>query len=159
MNQCMHSRRQRMILLLSIQDGGVLCVNIRKKRWNSRYLGLALEQASEMYYHESCYERYTDDAKLKSAKSAVVSIIKSSKLHLLSRNIDLQEVFKFSLGPISYSLARADGSLVRTNKAMLLKVIEQEIPKNRHIIKNSTPRVGWYGCSAVFEDRQNFFDI
>ena len=69
---------------------------------------------------------------------------KSSKLHLLkhdrnmfsrllvaikSRNINLQ-VFKFCLGPISYSLASADVSLAKTDKAMLLKVIEQDMPDN-----------------------------
>ena len=80
---------------------------------------------------------------------------KSSKLHLLkhdrnmfsrllvavkSRNINLQEVFKFCLGPISYSLASADGSLAKTDKAMLLKVIEQEVPDNSHAI--DTPPQG-----------------
>lgn len=80
---------------------------------------------------------------------------KSSKLHLLkhdrnmfarllvaikSRNINLQEVFKFCLGPISYPLASADGSLAKTNKAMLLKVIEQEVPNNNHVI--DTPPQG-----------------
>ena len=76
---------------------------------------------------------------------------KSSKLHLLkhdrnivaikSRNINLQEVFKFCLGPISYPLASADGSLAKTNMGMLLKVIEQEVPNNNHVI--DTPPQGY----------------
>ena len=57
-----------------------------------------------------------------------------------SRNINLEEVLKFSLGPISYSLASSDGGLAKTNKAVLLKVIEQEIPDNSHIIE--TPPEG-----------------
>lgn len=40
---------------------------------NSRYLELTFEQAGELYFHESCYKRYTDDLKLKRAKSAMES--------------------------------------------------------------------------------------
>ena len=44
------------------------------------------------------------------------------------------------LNPISYPLASADGSLAKTNKAMLLKVIEQEVPNNNYVI--DTPPQG-----------------
>jgi hypothetical protein len=42
---------------------------------NSGYLELTFERAGEVYYHESCYKRYTDDVKLKRAKRAMVSVL------------------------------------------------------------------------------------
>ena len=42
---------------------------------NSKYLQMTFEQAGEIYYHESCYKRYTDDVKAKRAKTAMVSNI------------------------------------------------------------------------------------
>ena len=82
------------------------------------------------------------DVKKRPSKSSKLNLMKHDKnmfsrllVAIKSRNINLQEVLKYSLGPISYSLASADGSLAKTNKAVLLKVIEQEVPTNRHIIE------------------------
>ena len=82
------------------------------------------------------------DVQKRPSKSSKLNLLKHDKnmfsrllVAIKSRNINLQEVLRFSLGPISYSLASADGSLAKTNKAVLLKVIEQEVPNNRHIIE------------------------
>ena len=42
---------------------------------NSRYLEIPFEQAGEIYYHESCYKQYTDDVKVKRAKTVMVGSI------------------------------------------------------------------------------------
>lgn len=60
---------------------------------NSRYLELTFEQAGEMYYHESCYKRYTDDVKLKRAKSAMVSILNEFST-IQYKNIQSSILFK-----------------------------------------------------------------
>ena len=48
---------------------------------NSRYLEIPFEQAGEIYYHESCNKRYTDDVKVKRAKTIVVSSIILFPIH------------------------------------------------------------------------------
>ena len=40
-----------------------------------------------------------------------------------TRDMDLQEVFKYSLGPLPWSLASVDGSLCRTVKSKLLETL------------------------------------
>jgi hypothetical protein len=87
------------------------------------------------------------DVQKRPSKSSKLNLLRQDKnmfsrllVAIKSRNINLQEVLKFSLGPISYSLASIDGSLAKTNKAVLLKVIEQEVPNSRHIIE--TPPQG-----------------
>ena len=42
------------------------------------------------------------------------------------RNISLKEVLKYSLGPIPWSLATAEGSFVKTPKSKLLEAIEND---------------------------------
>ena len=42
------------------------------------------------------------------------------------REVSLRDVLTYSLGPIPWSLATADGSLAKTNKAKLLDAIENE---------------------------------
>jgi hypothetical protein len=53
-----------------------LCKNPEKTvaSANSRYLELTFDQAGPIYYHESCYKRYTDNTKVKRATSAMVSV-------------------------------------------------------------------------------------
>jgi hypothetical protein len=105
------------------------------------------------------------DVQKRPSKSSKLNLLKHDKnmfsrllVAIKSRNINLQEVLKFSLGPISYSPASADGSLAKTNKAVLLKVIEQEVQQSPYN-RSSTPRLGtddrWCGCSAMFEGGQN----
>ncbi|KAK6175748.1 hypothetical protein SNE40_014141 [Patella caerulea] len=51
-----------------------------------------------------------------------------SRLLIISqhRKIDLKEVMKYSLGPLSYPLASLNGSLAKTNKSALLHLIEKQ---------------------------------
>ena len=44
-----------------------------------------------------------------------------------TRDMDLREVFRYSLGPIPWSLASADGSLCKTNKAKLLESLVKRV--------------------------------
>lgn len=42
--------------------------------------------------------------------------------------LDMQDVFRYPLGPLSWSLANADGSLKKTNKAVIghyLEIVSQ----------------------------------
>lgn len=52
-------------------------------------------------------------------------------VHLLvvaqTRSMDLCEVFEYSLGLLSWSLASADGSLGKTNKSKLLELLTKDI--------------------------------
>ena len=87
------------------------------------------------------------DVQKRASNSTKINLLKHDRnmfsrllVAVKSRNINLEEVLKFSLEPISYSLASSDGGLAKTNKAVLLKVIEQEIPDNSHIIE--TPPEG-----------------
>ena len=45
-----------------------------------------------------------------------------------SRNVDLRSVLSYSLGPVSYSLASADGQSIMKNKSTLLGHIESLYP-------------------------------
>ena len=52
------------------------------------------------------------------------------------RHVDLREILKYSLGPVSYPLASADGSIAKTNKASLLSAIESEM-NGSHLITSA----------------------
>lgn len=43
------------------------------------------------------------------------------------RSMDLREMFEYSLGPVPWSLASADGSLCKTDKSKLLESLTKEI--------------------------------
>jgi len=59
------------------------------------------------------------------------------------RTFDLKKVLSYSLGPVSWSLAKSDGSLVKTAKCALMNSIEKELTtdcyaSHKHLPKNST---------------------
>ena len=57
---------------------------------------------------------------------------------VLFLGISLKDVLKFSLGPISWSLANTDGSIYKSVKSKLLQAVEKEIPSLEEIPSNST---------------------
>ncbi|ESP01342.1 hypothetical protein LOTGIDRAFT_157521 [Lottia gigantea] len=67
-------------------------------------------------------------AKTQSGKEVILQSDRKLFSRLLiigqQRSIDLKEVLRYSLGPVSYPLASANGSIAKTNKAALLHLIE-----------------------------------
>ena len=53
-----------------------------------------------------------------------------ARMHVAAqaRDLDLRLVLRHELGPIPWSIANADDSLVKTAKAMLLSVLEKDVP-------------------------------
>lgn len=43
------------------------------------------------------------------------------------RQINIDEMLTYSLGPLPQSIANFDGSLVKTNKAKLMHILEEDI--------------------------------
>ena len=56
------------------------------------------------------------------------------------RQVDLKEILTFSLGPVSYPLASAEGSMAKTNKASLLAAIESEMESKHLVLPDSHPQ-------------------
>ena len=54
-----------------------------------------------------------------------------------SRNFDMKEVLSHPLGPIPWSLATADDTLRKTNKAVLSNNLEKESTPSEEIPENS----------------------
>lgn len=54
------------------------------------------------------------------------------------KGISLKDVLKFSLGPVSWSLANVDGSIYKSVKSKLLQSLEKEIPSLEEVPTNST---------------------
>ena len=54
-----------------------------------------------------------------------------------SRNFDMKEVLSNPLGPIPWSLATADDTLRKTNKAVLSNILEKESTPSEEIPENS----------------------
>ena len=54
-----------------------------------------------------------------------------------SRNLDMKKVLSHSLGPIPWSLATSDGTLRKTNKAVLSNNLEKESIPSEEIPTNS----------------------
>ena len=55
-----------------------------------------------------------------------------------SRNLDMKEVLSHPLGSIPWSLATADGTLRKTNKAVLSNNLEKESTPSEEIPENSS---------------------
>ena len=55
-----------------------------------------------------------------------------------SRNLDMKEVLSHALGSIPWSLATADGTLRKTNKAVLSNNLEKESTPSEEIPENSS---------------------
>ena len=45
-----------------------------------------------------------------------------------SRDLDMKEVLAYPLGPLLWSLAKADGALRKTSKPALAKVLQKNVP-------------------------------
>ena len=84
------------------------------------------------------------------------------RLVLLSqhREISLEHLFEYPLGPIPWALATADGALVKTNKAQLMHCIEDLIVKHAtsmpenavHIVDGNALLQGLVHLPETFED-------
>ena len=55
-----------------------------------------------------------------------------------ARDLDLRLVLSHELGPIPWSIANADGSLVKTAKATLLSVLEKDVPPPEYVPADAT---------------------
>lgn len=53
-----------------------------------------------------------------------------------TRNVDLKEVLSYPLSNISHPLATADGSMAKTNKALLLQAIEKDFSNSNYIVES-----------------------
>ena len=55
-----------------------------------------------------------------------------------TRDLDLRLVLSHELGPIPWSIANADDSLVKTAKATLLSVLEKDVPPPEYVPADAT---------------------
>ena len=76
-----------------------------------------------------------------------------------TRGMDLQEVFKYSLGPLPWSLASADGSICKTVKSKLLETLikgvepAEDVPSSVALIVDSMAVLqGMKEIPATFEE-------
>lgn len=139
--------------LLCLSSGLVATEEIKSDLLQAERLG---EKAAATYMQERLLSKNTDmfkpikamklgligdrqkSSKTQTSKTIMLKNDRNlfSRLLVLSqaRNIELTEILKYSLGPISYPLAGSDGSMCKTTKSTLLKVIEEEFPNGEHLV-------------------------
>ena len=64
-----------------------------------------------------------------------------------NRNLDIEQVLQYPLGPLPWSLANCDGSMKKTNKATLARCLEKKVSAEEQVTQPSAAVID--GMSVV----------
>ena len=143
--------------LLNISSGVVAPPNVKKDLMHARTVGEEEFQkfvenrlkTSNVGFFEPLsklkLETFSTVLRKKIVKVKGKDIVVRADRHLMarmlvvaqSRKMDLQEVLTHELGPVPWSIACVDGSLVKTAKSTLLAVLENDLPAVDHVQRNA----------------------